>query len=214
MRARLERVRAFMVAKAVPLAYVLVTASIALYMHRASASAPPSEERKPMTTLWKETTTGITIPARPKGIWTLAHDFVEGPAVIKVEAVGTWSYTPGVACEADGDLNGLLNGGALLVPGAPVGSLVAKVGGSSAGDTDGVVRVIGQVGYITLDAKTSGPVFLTINDDKTGLRDNAGQLTVTISIRKPTPTPTPKPAPKDAPEPDKAANPKSDPASE
>jgi hypothetical protein len=64
--------------------------------------------------------------------------------------------------------------------GEPVGALIVKIGGSTAGVADGVVRVAGSSAVIQIDDKTSGPVFLTINDELTGLSDNSGELRVKI----------------------------------
>jgi hypothetical protein len=63
-----------------------------------------------------------------------------------------------------------------------MGALLIKVGGSTAGVGDGVVRVAGSYAVVQLDDRTRGPVFLTINDELTGLSDNSGELQVKLSI--------------------------------
>lgn len=127
----------------------------------------------------------VTVPAKPAGVWTWAVDYVKGPARILIEAAagGTWSYSPGrPACGADGDLAALLAPDSTILPSAPTGALLVKIGGSTAGATDGTVRVAGSKAYIEIDGTVSGPVFLTINDELGGMSDNTGDLKVRISI--------------------------------
>jgi hypothetical protein len=76
--------------------------------------------------------------------------------MIWTEATGTWRYSPSRGCGPDGDLNALVG--------------------------DGVVRVAGSYAVVQLDDQASGPIFLTINDELTGLSDNDGQLQVKLSI--------------------------------
>jgi hypothetical protein len=126
----------------------------------------------------------IVVPARPTGVWTWAVDYVKGPARILVEAVdGTWTYSSGrPACGADGDLESLLSADGTILPTAPSGALLVKIGGSTAGVNDGTVRVAGRKAYLEIEATVSGPVFLTINDQLGGMSDNAGELKVRVSI--------------------------------
>ena len=131
---------------------------------------------------WTEVRDGIKVPARPQGIWTLVFDYVRGPALIKVEAKDTWRYSTSRECGPDGDLNALVSAGYAILAEAPIGALLVKVGGSTAGVADGVVRVAGSYAVVQLDDKASGPIFLTINDELTGLFDNSGELTVKLSI--------------------------------
>lgn len=122
------------------------------------------------------------IPAKPTGIWTLTHEFVKGPALVKVEATGTWSYSSGRPCGPDGDLNALLSADQMIAGGVSPGALLIKVGGSTAGVSDGLVRVAGSTAVIRIDEKTSGPIFLTINDAVSGFADNSGELDAKVSI--------------------------------
>ena len=131
---------------------------------------------------WTAVTDGIKVPARPEGIWTLVFDYVRGPALLKIEAAGTWRYSPSSGCGPDGDLNTLVSAGNAILAEAPVGALLVKVGGSTAGVGDGVVRVAGRYSVVQLGDHASGPVFLTINDELTGLSDDDGQLEVKLSI--------------------------------
>ena len=140
---------------------------------------------------WTEVKDGIKVPARPQGIWTPVFDYVRGPALIKVEAKETWRYSPSHQCGPDGDLNALISAGNAILAEAPVGALLVKVGGSTAGVGDGVVRVAGSYAIVQLDDQASGPVFLTINDELTGLSDNSGELEVKLSIAQLSSTTTP-----------------------
>jgi hypothetical protein len=142
---------------------------------------------------WTAVKDGIVVPARPQGIWTWVFDFVRGPALIRVEANGSWSYSGGRRCGPDGDLNALLGADHMILAEAPVGALLVKVGGSTAGVGDGHVRVAGSAALVQIDATVAGPIFLTINDEPSGLLDNAGDLTVKISIAQLTDTTTKRP---------------------
>jgi hypothetical protein len=166
------------------LAYVVVVALIAGSMRLRSTNVRPTFPRKVEAMTWAEVKDGIVVPAKPPGTWTWAVDYVRGPALILLEASGRWSYASSRECGPDGDLNSLVRTETTLLPGAPLGALLAKVGGSTAGAGDGLVRVVGSRGMLQIDEKTSGPVFLTINDEPGGFIDNTGELKVKISIRK------------------------------
>jgi hypothetical protein len=60
--------------------------------------------------------------------------------------------------------------------------LLAKIGGSTAGTSDGKVFLVGSFSVFEIDSATKGPLFLTINDDPAGFENNAGALLVDISI--------------------------------
>jgi hypothetical protein len=128
------------------------------------------------------------VPAKPTGLWTLVAEYVRGPALVKVEAAldGQWNYSEATACAADGDLLSLISPQTCLLRGAPVGALIGKIGGSTAGTTDGTLFLVGRSCVYELDQSKRGPLYLTINDELTGMANNSGKLGVTISI-KPTP---------------------------
>jgi PA-IL-like protein len=138
----------------------------------------------------------VSVPAKPTGVWTWAIDYVKGPVRILVEADagGTWSYSPEGVCGPDGDLNALLTGANMLLPSAPIGALLMKIGGSTAGSADGTVRVAGGKAYFEIDKSVTGPLFLTINDEPGGMIDNSGALKVKVSLA-PLATPVTAPAP-------------------
>lgn len=126
----------------------------------------------------------IEVPAKPAGVWTLAHEYLEGPALIKVESQGEWTYSTAKTCGPDGDLNALVSSAHAILASAPLGALIMKVGGSTAGTSDGETHVVGRAGIVRIDDGKRGPIFLTINDELTGLADNSGELKVKLSIAK------------------------------
>ncbi len=133
---------------------------------------------------WAEVQDNVDVKAKPDGIWTLAYDYVKGPALIQIEAHDDeWQYAPGKKCKADGDLSSMLCSREAILPSAPVGAMIAKVGGSTAGLSDGRMFVVGKRCLLQLDQSTSGPLYLTINDELSGMQNNDGVIKVKISIK-------------------------------
>jgi hypothetical protein len=160
---------------------VLVAVAAAMMAWRISRM-PPLNNGRGMTMQWSEVK-DVTVPAKPTGVWTWGLEYVKGPARILIEAQGQWVYSAGrQGCGPDGDLAALLGASHTLLPAAPAGALLAKIGGSTAGLADGSVRVAGSKAYFEIDAATNGPIFLTINDEPGGMADNSGELKVTISV--------------------------------
>jgi hypothetical protein len=164
------------------LAYVLVVAAIASAMYHCNRALPLRGEYEAMT--WSEIKDNISVPAKPTGTWTLAYDYLKGPVLIRVEASGKWSYAAGKQCGPDGDLNALIGAAGTILPEAPLGALIVKIGGSSAGANDGTLKVVGSVGIVEVGKSLSGPVFLTINDELKGMADNEGAITAKLSIAR------------------------------
>ena len=159
--------------------YAVAVIAFAAYINLNPAAAPP----KGGTMIWSEEKDDIKVLAKPTGAWTWAFDYVKGPALIRIEANdGKWSYAKAKECGPDGELNTLVASANLILPGAPLGALLVKIGGSTAGVNDGLVHVAGSKALIAIDDKTSGPIFLTINDELTGLADNSGELKVKLAI--------------------------------
>ena len=133
---------------------------------------------------WSDTKEDIEIKAKPEGIWTLAYDYVKGPALIQIEADdGEWQYASGKKCKADGDLTSMLSSQETMLASAPVGALIAKIGGSTAGIADGRLFVAGKRYLLQIDQDTGGLIFLTMNDQLSGMQNNDGSIKVTISIK-------------------------------
>jgi hypothetical protein len=156
------------------------------------------EPKKKMTaadTDWQIQPDDADVPAKPVGLWTLAYEYVRGPALIRFTADSKqkWNYASKSACTADGDLASMISAQVCVLPGAPVGALIGKIGGSSAGQADGKVFLVGSFAIIEVDANTRGPLYLTINDEVSGMENNSGTLKVTIRI-KPLPAASQPPA--------------------
>jgi len=134
----------------------------------------------------------VEVNAKPSGLWTIAREFIAGPARIRFEAEGTWKYSPDSPCGPDGDMLSMISSSQTILKSAPVGSLIAKIGGSSAGQTDGTLYLIGSFAMIDIGADLKGPLYLTINDDPGGVTNNSGSLKVKVNW-KPIAVPTPAP---------------------
>jgi hypothetical protein len=140
---------------------------------------------------WTELSKGVVVKAQPSGLWTLAIEWLNGPAILKLEADNSdWYYSePDTSkTNADGHLTSLLSCKGCLLPSAPVGALIGKVGGSSASATDGTLFAVGKFALLEID-KSKGPLYLTINDEATGFGNNRGEIKVTISARPAPPPP-------------------------
>jgi hypothetical protein len=127
----------------------------------------------------------IEISAKPSGTWTWVYEYIKGPALIKFEASDAqWKYASNKQCTADGDLRSMVNTQNCIVPGAPIGALVAKIGGGTAGTKDGRVFVVGQMCIVEIDQNTSGPILLTMNDELTGMANHEGSIKVSIYLKR------------------------------
>ncbi|HWT05046.1 MAG TPA: hypothetical protein VN224_04770 [Xanthomonadales bacterium] len=65
---------------------------------------------------------------------------------------------------------------------APVGALIGKLGGSTAGAADGAVFVVGSSCIVKV-GDDDAPLYLTINDEESGMSNNQGSLKVKIEQR-------------------------------
>jgi hypothetical protein len=73
----------------------------------------------------------IDISAGPP-LWTMAEDYIQGPVKLKIEVVGpaaTWQFAAGTYCDACGTMRNDPNA---LLPAAPIGALIGKLGGGTA----------------------------------------------------------------------------------
>jgi hypothetical protein len=135
---------------------------------------------------WQTVEEKFQVPGKPPaGIWTKVLEYVNGPRKLCFEVAGNWSYSPRHECGPDGNRN---EGGIadLLVPSAPVGAVIGKIGGSSADRVPppgAVIFVVGSFCVIEIPpsgvggpagvpgvaipgggAVVSGALFLTMND--------------------------------------------------
>ena len=118
------------------------------------------------------------ISAKPLAIWTLVCDYVKGPLKLKVEATGTWDYSPSKSCGPDGSRQGGFPANALN-PSAPLGALIGKIGGSTA-DKPLSSFVIGSYTVIALDDKAEGPLYFTMNDQIEHFDDHDKFITIVV----------------------------------
>lgn len=131
---------------------------------------------------WKQIVKDREIPAKPAGgLWTMVHEIVTGPCLVKIEAEGTWQYADEkeAKCGPDGQVGSYLSASRCINDKAPVGALVAKVGGSTADQGGKETFVAGSFCVAKLEAK-SGALFLTINDVPAGYADNQGKLKIQV----------------------------------
>src|SRR6266851_457109 len=118
---------------------------------------------------WKQIAK-VKVPAKPAtGLWTNVVDYVAGPRRLKFTAEGAWKYAKGSRqVTADGDLLVTANPTSMIVATAPVGALVAKIGGSTAGKADGTPYIIGSYCVLDLTEQMKGSLYLTVNDEPAG----------------------------------------------
>jgi len=129
------------------------------------------------------------VPARPDGLWTLVARDVEGGALLRITASADarWSYsdTNLAICNANGDPRALISRARCLHAEAPVGALIGKIGGSTAGAADGHIFIVGTQCTTTVP-DAGGPLYLTINDEAGGMDNNANEMTIkSIEIAQP-----------------------------
>jgi hypothetical protein len=134
------------------------------------------------------------IPAFAAAFWTLATDYIPGPTKLKIEVVdpaSVWQYAPGQQCRASGTTR---NDPGALLPAAPIGALIGKLGGGTADcppppTSSGPSAMpagmklfgVGTIAVIDVKADDSGPLFLTMNDTLAGFLTHAGLLLVKIA---------------------------------
>jgi hypothetical protein len=100
------------------------------------------------------------------------------------------SWTPlgsNHSCTADGDLTGLSRRDCLIVPGARLGALICKIGGSTADLTlDSSAVTVFAIGRFCVfrapDEPKAGPMFLGANDSPVAAAQIQGSLEVVISV--------------------------------
>ncbi|MGA3130700.1 MAG: hypothetical protein ABSD59_07860 [Terracidiphilus sp.] len=136
----------------------------------------------------------IEISAGPP-LWTVAEEYIFGPVKLKVEVVdpeAVWQFAAETYCKAGGTMR---NDPAALLPGAPIGALIGKLGGGtadcpvamSAGGQPAApagVRLfaVGTYAVIEVKKEDSGALFLTMNDTLAGFANHRGNLKIKVSL--------------------------------
>ena len=112
---------------------------------------------------------------------------VAAPAVVPTPVEQTWKpHGASESCTRDGDTSGLSRRDALLIPEARLGTLVAKIGGSTADSVvDKTATLVFAAGRYCVfkapDESKTGPLDLSVNDSPAAASQLDGFLQVVIS---------------------------------
>ncbi len=132
----------------------------------------PPASKVEASTLENEYT--VVLDARSEWFNTGIH--VRKGQTVDFTASGSWGESPGVTRTANGGQAGMFGSGYWglqpIVPGAPWGSLVGKIGSQE--------FPIGTLGSVTAD--NGGILQLSINDGLGAFHDNHGSLTVKVRV--------------------------------
>jgi hypothetical protein len=149
--------------------------------------------------LWRKVVHELEVPTQGQH-WTVALEYVTPGKTIKIEVITTAS-APGkwkpdgfdTECTADGDFDETARGkGAARRPGviiasAPVGALVARIGGSTADQTVETGATANRIGFavgrmcvFVAPTSPTGALFLGINDEPVRMARATGTLRVNI----------------------------------
>ena len=117
----------------------------------------------------------------PEGLWTLVHEYVKGPAKLRIQASGTWNYSGSTSCGADGARKAGFAQDSLNAS-APLGALIGKIGGSPADrpDSRAFVFVAGSYAVVVFDDKVEGAFYLTMNDQISHFEEHSGSIKVKV----------------------------------
>ncbi len=134
------------------------------------------------------------ISATSSALWTVALEYVAGATKLKIEVIdltSVWQYSTDHWCRAGGTMR---NEVAALLPSAPIGALIGKLGGGTADcpappgasgpspmPAGNKVFSVGTYAIIDVKAEDSGPLFLAMNDVLAGFPQHAGSVKVKIS---------------------------------
>ena len=136
----------------------------------------------------------VKVPAKPDGLWTMVVEHITGPRLLRLKVSDKdkadalvpmkWNRTSTEQCGADGQMKTCTNA---LLPLAPCGSLIAKIGGSTADmpEAQGVysgrkVFTVGTYCVVLLANTDTGGLFLTMNDAPESFNQHALDLYVLI----------------------------------
>jgi hypothetical protein len=97
--------------------------------------------------------------------WVKVLDAFGDATHLRIEATGQWQVLGGgiQPCGPDGHMELSLAPERLLVPTAPAGALIGKIGGSSVGRADAPVFPIGSLCTVAIPDKAIGPLFVAVN---------------------------------------------------
>jgi hypothetical protein len=151
--------------------------------------------------MWRKIVPELVVPEASKQ-WKLALEMLTVGRIMKAEVIvdpariptelGVWRPQDfAQACSADGDFDGTARGtrptGTPLVASAPLGALIARIGGSTADQTldsaqtpSRLIFSIGRKCIFTVPALPLGSLFLGVNDDPIRMAGVTGRLLVDI----------------------------------
>ena len=145
---------------------------------------------------WREVATA-KVPENEGCVWTPVLDYLtpgrtyllevpqQPPPAGGAAEAQKWRPESAGECTADGGSEVDRSEG-LLVPGAAVGALIAKIGGGAADltpDKDKLaVFAVGRYCVFTVDAAKTGSLYLGVNDTPKAAVQARGQLTVKLSV--------------------------------
>jgi hypothetical protein len=119
---------------------------------------------------------------RVEALWLRVLDTVPAKLLLRFEATGSWTCLGhGLSVSGPDGLATLrLHVDCLLVPTAPPGALIGKIGGSSAGRDDGKAFAIGSFCVYPALEKPA-PLFIAVNGAFPATGYAIGQLRLTVS---------------------------------
>ncbi|MGA3399997.1 MAG: hypothetical protein ABSC95_12325 [Acetobacteraceae bacterium] len=97
--------------------------------------------------------------------WLKLVDTIRGATHLMINAKGRWTPMPGLLapCEPDGLAGLVLPADRTVLPDAPPGALIGRIGGSSAGLKADGAFVIGTSCVVPVPAGSIGPLFISFN---------------------------------------------------
>jgi hypothetical protein len=120
--------------------------------------------------------------------WTVLIESIGRATYLHFSASGDWKLpVSDERCGPDGRIDLVISADRLVIPEAPVGALIGKLGGSSAHRSDGTLFAIGAVCIIKIPDGIVGPLFLSLNGARPGSGDRITSLNVVVSGARPEP---------------------------
>lgn len=136
----------------------------------------------------------VNVEARGRTLWTLGLSYVVGPVRIQIKADPSAQWSLGSkTCGPSGSYD---TEAQALLPSAPIGALIGKIGGGDAdcpapptdqggaGQQPAGVKVFAIGSYAVIDVKSgeAGALFLAMNDKLSAFTTHSGHLTVTVFV--------------------------------
>jgi hypothetical protein len=156
----------------------------------APVAVPPGVVAPPAPAAVTAAVVAPPVPAAvPPGVVAPPAPALAQPGADAEPAIEDQTWTPlgsNQACSADGDFGGLSRREALTVPGARLGTLIGKIGGSTGDQAlDPTIVSVFPVGRFCVfkspDETKTGPLYLSMNDTPSGATQVEGFLQVVIS---------------------------------